>query len=330
MRSCICAVSAFLLAFSALTVRMVKRERLPYSLGYSYYLSHSTVKDCGDGASPTESSCEQRADVLAKGHNQGRKKLVVGSWGHVPFGCSLQTGGDWAAYYNRAPMGVDWRGPAILPSGQNDGSYSLVCSQRNYQMEDALETENGCRPDGFCGNGCYALLSWYQGTFGTTAYEAHWNIEAPQNNLIGQFKSWHDNKFEDRQFSIGYKVLHPGTLLWSKWTGWVNGWDGHAKAECGSFEVLTGIESIHSHGSGTGAREDRLWRIRCTRAAATPGLEGKRWWDKEWQNEFDGEASVGSWSASQLMVGIESYHSNLYEDRRFKFAYQSYMKCPGV
>ena len=30
-----------------------------------------------------------------------RSGLVAGSWNHVPSGCSVQSGGDWAANYNR-------------------------------------------------------------------------------------------------------------------------------------------------------------------------------------------------------------------------------------
>ena len=37
----------------------------------------------------------------------------------VPQGCSVQSGGDWAAHYNGDPRGT------------NDGTYTLVCVQKN-------------------------------------------------------------------------------------------------------------------------------------------------------------------------------------------------------
>ena len=74
---------------------------------------------CPGGADPAvEGKClEGVLSALPAGKTQGRKTLVAGSWGHVPPGCSMQSGGDWAAHYNRRQ------------NGNNDGGYSPVCSQ---------------------------------------------------------------------------------------------------------------------------------------------------------------------------------------------------------
>jgi hypothetical protein len=45
----------------------------------------------------------------------GRKTLVTGSWNDAPNGCSVQSGWDWAAHWNTG-------------SGNNNGSYTPVCS----------------------------------------------------------------------------------------------------------------------------------------------------------------------------------------------------------
>jgi len=314
-----------------------KRER-----GYSFRLAARGSNDCGDGASPTESNCEAQADALAGGHHQGRQHLVIGSWGHVPFGCSLQSHGSqacgWQCYLDRYPdlqaafgrtnteaakthyykhgtaerrdctcQAGDWAAHYNLNSGgRNDGAYSLVCSKRDAHLEAALHKTSGW----------YAFLWWNNGMFGTTGWDAHWKVEAPHDNVIGHFGSHHSNHYEDRQFTIGYGSLWPGELLWSRWTGWVNGWDGHAKGECKPLEVLTGIESIHSN-----HHEDRLWKIRCSRVLADN--EGKRWWS-DWQNGWDQAFSNPLMGQAQLMVGIESYHNNHHEDRRFRFAFSSF------
>ena len=43
-----------------------------------------------------------------------RQHLVAGTWYRVPLGCSVQSGGDWAAHYNRGPK------------QGNDGTYTVV------------------------------------------------------------------------------------------------------------------------------------------------------------------------------------------------------------
>ena len=63
---------------------------------------------------PTRSNCLDRAreeygdKVTAK-----RNKLVAGNWGHVPQGCSVQSGGDWAAHWNDK-------------NGKNNGGYTKI------------------------------------------------------------------------------------------------------------------------------------------------------------------------------------------------------------
>merc|ERR1719230_2409681 len=68
-------------------------------------------------ASVDEAGCLAAVQaLLPTGATQGRTTLVAGSWGWVPPGCSVQSGGDWAAHYNRRA------------SGSNDGGYSPVCT----------------------------------------------------------------------------------------------------------------------------------------------------------------------------------------------------------
>jgi len=83
-----------------------------------FHLAPQGAKSCDKGSTPSEAACEEAADQQAqiRGRAQGRQQLVAGSWGHVPYGCSLQSGGDWAAHFNRNP------------GGQQSSGYSLVCS----------------------------------------------------------------------------------------------------------------------------------------------------------------------------------------------------------
>jgi len=86
-------------------------------LQQAYVAGTEGSDSCPGGADAVvEGKClEAVVSVLPAGATQGRKTLVAGSWGHVPPGCSMQSGGDWAAHYNRQ-------------NGNNVGTYTPVCS----------------------------------------------------------------------------------------------------------------------------------------------------------------------------------------------------------
>ena len=63
---------------------------------------------------PTEKECLRFAIKEYGSKVVATRKLVAGSWNHVPPGCSVQSGGDWSAHFNRRVTGV------------NDGGYTLV------------------------------------------------------------------------------------------------------------------------------------------------------------------------------------------------------------
>jgi hypothetical protein len=93
--------------------------------------------DCTSGTNPNEREClaVSHAIVAEKNQAQGRTGLAVGNWSHVPGGCSIQSGGDWAAYYNRRPEGL------------NDGTFRMSCSgppapSKHYHLEP--EGSNNC------------------------------------------------------------------------------------------------------------------------------------------------------------------------------------------
>jgi hypothetical protein len=89
----------------------------------SYRIMKQKYSDgrCRGRSSPSEAQCfnaalqamNMKASTLIRG-------FKVGSWGHVPRGCSVQSGGggDFAVHYNRASTNVKGRG------------YSSVCARR--------------------------------------------------------------------------------------------------------------------------------------------------------------------------------------------------------
>jgi hypothetical protein len=95
----------------------------------SWHLAPAGLRQCDTGVSAEQSKCQSASDTLLKimGKSAGRS-LQVGSaagcssgWGHVPKGCSMQSGGDFAPHYN-----------------SNSGStcphsaYQLICSNPGY------------------------------------------------------------------------------------------------------------------------------------------------------------------------------------------------------
>jgi len=83
----------------------------------SYHSAYLGAEACDSTTiSASEESCLAAVrDLLPAEVEQGRIELVVVTWDESPTGCSMQSGGDWAAVYNRAK------------AGKNDGSYSPVC-----------------------------------------------------------------------------------------------------------------------------------------------------------------------------------------------------------
>jgi len=86
----------------------------------------------------------------------------------------------------------------------------------------------------------------------------NWDAElyfiCPNNGYIGGFHSYHDNHREDRRWKVVCCEAKPG-LEDCKWTGYINGWDGHMKYNVPSTRVIHGLYSVHSN-----HREDRIWR----------------------------------------------------------------------
>ena len=82
---------------------------------------YSTVKTTASEATCLKASlAEYGAKVTTR-----RKFLSKGSWGHVPPGCTVQSGGDWAAHYNTG-----------TGTGRPKSGYSLV--------KEMTESVSGC------------------------------------------------------------------------------------------------------------------------------------------------------------------------------------------
>lgn len=103
---------------------------VPFYSGTQSYLTHKGAARCDTGETVTEQLCLEAAQRLVPaGTNQGRTSLQAGSYGNVPAGCSLQSGGDWAAHFN------------TNTEGHNNGAYSLVCNDPQTHSLAELKAE---------------------------------------------------------------------------------------------------------------------------------------------------------------------------------------------
>lgn len=97
---------------------------------------------------------------------------------------------------------------------------------------------------------------------------------------------------------------------------WANNWDGHLKFECPSGQGIRHMSGYHDN-----HREDRLFHFECQPVnfeSSTCGWSG-------YVNGFDDNIDHRcNGNDLGVLVGLESYHSNREEDRRWNF------KCCSV
>jgi len=106
---------------------------------------------------------------------------------------------------------------------------------------------------------------------------------------------------------------------------WQNNWDRPHRLECGSGQYITRIQSYHHN-----HYEDRRWHASCSRAAGVRADKSCRW--SGWVNGWDAMLSF-TCGAGQVITGMNSYHDNGREDRRFQFkccsVYSERRVCPN-
>ena len=91
---------------------------------------------------------------------------------------------------------------------------------------------------------------------------------------------------------------------------WQNSYDSPLKVQCSNKEGFYLVKSQHSNGA-----EDRQWEWHCRRVA-TKNFDKTPW--TGYINSFD-EPIFFNCQKNHFLCGVESYHSNHAEDRRWKF-----------
>lgn len=146
------------------------------------------------------------------------------------------------------------------------------------------------------------------------AWDGTLSFVCPPNSAINAFKSVHSNQKEDRRWNIGCCKVSGAFLVEDGITGFLNPFDGKLQFKCGSSQVLVGVGSVHNN-----YYEDRRWTAQCAYLVPRDSilLSSEM---SDWQNSMDGALeSVGEFS--DVITGLYSVHSNVNEDRRWKFAF---------
>ncbi len=157
---------------------------------------------------------------------------------------------------------------------------------------------------------------------GWSGYKNGWDARLDVTATIGGqyaafcgFSSYHDNNREDRRFRFKYCAPADGSTTQPEITlqTGASPWDGRSLVDCPADSVLTRIVSWHNND-----REDRQWQYSCSK------FNGWKTNSCGWTNHvngWDAQFNYEPGSQQEVIAGIDSYHDNDREDRRFKFKY---------
>ncbi|KAL4221739.1 hypothetical protein ACF0H5_019994 [Mactra antiquata] len=145
-------------------------------------------------------------------------------------------------------------------------------------------------------------------------FDGELNFMCPDGQTFSRVHSVHSNGAEDRQFELECKLLEVDTAGQSphcEWTAdYVNGFDEPFFYECPSNSFLNGMNSVHDNGA-----EDRKWKYRC---CSYPKVHLIDCSFTGYTNTFDGVQNYLV-PSGKAIKGVDSYHDNGAEDRRYGF-----------
>jgi hypothetical protein len=98
-----------------------------------------------------------------------------------------------------------------------------------------------------------------------------------------------------------------------------NSYDKDQYCRCPPGKRVSVFASKHSN-----KKEDRVWSLECAKISADRDFDASApYWDTGYVNEFDKSMDWKGIPSNSFLVGMESYHSNKKEDRRYNFFYQN-------
>jgi len=139
------------------------------------------------------------------------------------------------------------------------------------------------------------VLSWYAGS----------------NRMLSGFHSVHDNRREDRLYAFHSAAASGVSCRDTGLRGYANYWDAQLHFDCPNNQALSRIYSHHDN-----RREDRRWKFGCCVVSSNVYLQKGGW--TNYINGWDAQLDFGC-KEDEVLVGVNSYHDNRREDRRWRF-----------
>jgi len=146
-----------------------------------------------------------------------------------------------------------------------------------------------------------------------TDWDAPWTSQCAEGDAMVGVRSWHSNHKEDRRWAVTCQDSATWRHSCKDWTDWKNDFDGRLNFKCGTNEYITGVKSYHDN-----RHEDRRFKIKCCELQSASVHSIKK---SKYYNNWDQDADFLLGDPCDVIVGLESYHSNHKEDRRWKFEY---------
>jgi len=196
-----------------------------------------------------------------------------------------------------------------------DGVLSFSCNPKE-AISGFRSTHDNRREDRRWDIQCCTVSNVMLVSMGFTGYLNNWDgvldFTCDDDEVLVGVYSVHDNGREDRRWKAKCAQLtnSAGFNIDSRWTDWENRWDADLEVDAGVNGMITGIYSVHDNG-----KEDRRWKFLY---GSAPGLDCYEQSWTSWKNNWDQYLSY-SCPSNQVLHGVQSYHSNHKEDRRWKF-----------
>jgi len=143
------------------------------------------------------------------------------------------------------------------------------------------------------------------------SYDGKLDYTVESGFVMTGLKSKHHNWYEDRVFQIYYASLDiPCHPLGE--SAWVNSYDKKMDFKCSPNSAMIGIKSVHHNWY-----EDRRFIFRCC-DLSNRGQFTIRPYLTDYVNSMN-EAMDETCPQDEVLVGLNSWHHDYYEDRKFRF-----------
>ncbi|KJY94765.1 dermatopontin-like protein [Pseudoalteromonas piscicida] len=153
-------------------------------------------------------------------------------------------------------------------------------------------------------------------------FDQAFTYTCPSNMFIKSISSYHQDKQEDRRFSLvcAKFTTDSGSRIYrktTKWSGYVNSYDQAFNFVCPNGQFFVGMSSRHDNGT-----EDRLFNFNCA-SMATSSTGAALFAESCITTQYTGYDQPWTLGGNGAIIGMSSRHDNRTEDRQTAVSYCS-------